>query len=98
MFASRKGALLRLLVGGSTLAMAPGMAQAQAAQAPPVDQKQPTEEQRPATANTSAADAPPGQAGNDLVITGIRASLRQSRDIKKKAVGVVGAISAEDVG
>jgi TonB-dependent receptor len=98
MFASRKGALLRLLVGGSTLAMAPGMAQAQAAQAPPVDQKQPTEEQRPATANTSAADAPPGQAGNDLVITGIRASLRQSRDIKKNAVGVVDAISAEEMG
>ena len=39
-----------------------------------------------------------GVAGNDIVITGIRASLRQSMDIKKNAQGVVDAISAEEMG
>ena len=36
--------------------------------------------------------------GNDIVITGIRASLRQSMDIKRNAQGVVDAISAEEMG
>ena len=98
MFVSRKRALLRWLVGGSTFALIPGAALAQAAQAPATDPAQPTQEQRPATANTSPTDAPPGVKGNDIVITGIRASLRQSRDIKKNAIGVVDAISAEEMG
>lgn len=91
-------ASLRLLVGGSTIAMVPGMALAQANQPASVDPTKPTEEQRPATANASPADAPPGKTGNEIVITGIRASLRQSRDIKKNAIGVVDAISAEEMG
>src|SRR5438132_5708925 len=33
-----------------------------------------------------------------IVITGLRASLQQSRDIKKNATGVVDAISAEQIG
>ena len=77
------------------------MAQAQTVAPPvpaPVDQAQQTEEQRPTTANSTAADAPPGVAGNDIVITGIRASLRQSMDIKKNSQGVVDAISAEEMG
>ncbi|MEO6224857.1 MAG: TonB-dependent receptor [Sphingomicrobium sp.] len=72
------------------------MAQDPAAQ--PVNQTQQTEEQRPTTANTSSADAPPGVAGNDIIITGIRASLKQSMDIKRNAQGVVDAISAEEMG
>ena len=100
MAALHKRALYRLMVGGSVVAFAPGLAQAQTAgpPAPPVDQAQQTEEQRPATANTSSADAPPGVSGNDIVITGIRASLRQSQDIKRNAQGVVDAISAEEMG
>lgn len=97
MAVSRKRALLRWLVGGSTLALVPGVATAQT-QATAADPAQPTQEQRPATANTSPADAPEGVKGNDIVITGIRASLRQSRDIKKNAIGVVDAISAEEMG
>jgi TonB-dependent receptor len=90
-------AFIGLMVGASTVALAiPQAAYAQEAQ--PVDQAQQTEEQRPATANTSSADAPPGVSGNDIVITGIRASLRQSMDIKKNAQGVVDAISAEEMG
>jgi TonB-dependent receptor len=95
MSASRTNAMFRWLASGSTIALiAPGVAQAQTAP-PPVDQAQQTEEQRPTTANATAADAP---SGNDIVITGIRASLRQSMDIKKNAQGVVDAISAEEMG
>ena len=93
MSASRTRIMFRWLASGSTIALsAPGLAQAQTP--PLVDQTQQTEEQRPATANASPADAP----GGDIVITGIRASLRQSMDIKKNAQGVVDAISAEEMG
>ena len=44
-----------------------------------------------------AADAQ-SDAGPDIVVTGIRASLRESRDIKRDSQGVVDAISAEDIG
>src|SRR6478672_4541651 len=98
MSASYAKAMVRWFASGSTIAlMAPGIAQAQTTP-PPVDQAQATEEQRPTTANTSSADAPPGVSGNDIVITGIRASLRQSQDIKRNAQGVVDAISAEEMG
>jgi len=36
--------------------------------------------------------------GDDIVVTGIRASLAASADIKREAQGVVDAISAEDIG
>ena len=45
-----------------------------------------------------APPAEPGDAGDDLVVTGIRASLREAVDIKRDAQGVVDAISAEDIG
>merc|ERR1711969_2621 len=35
---------------------------------------------------------------NDIVVTGIRASLDRSLDIKRNSNGVVDAISAEDIG
>src|SRR5260221_7532881 len=86
--------MVRWLASGSTIALiAPGIAQAQTTP-PPVDQTQQTSVQRPTTANTSSADAP----ANAIVITGIRASLRQSMDIKKNAQGIVDAISAEEMG
>src|SRR5207245_264431 len=94
MSVSRRTNLYRWLIGGATVALLPGAALAQATQPAPPDPTQPTEEQRPATANTSAADSQPGS----IIITGIRASLRQSRDIKKNAIGVVDAISAEEMG
>ena len=100
MAALHKRAVFRLMVGGSIIASSgPGEApDGRRATPAPVDQTQQTEEQRPTTANTTTADAPPGVAGNDIVITGIRASLRQSMDIKKNSHGVVDAISAEEMG
>lgn len=98
MSAPYRSAMVRWLASGSTIALiAPGVAQAQPT-APPVNQTQQTEEQRPTTANATSADVPANNSRNAIVITGIRASLRQSRDIKRNAQGVVDAISAEEMG
>jgi iron complex outermembrane recepter protein len=50
-----------------------------------------------------AADSPPAPSPveeplQEVVVTGIRASLQKSLDIKRESVGVVDAISAEDIG
>jgi len=44
-----------------------------------------------------AQDNPPAE-GDEIVVTGIRASLEAAMDIKRDATGVVDAISAEDIG
>src|ERR1700753_2851552 len=53
----------------------------------------------------SAADATgPAASGNnendltEITVTGIRASLQQSLDMKREADGIIDAISAEDIG
>jgi len=48
------------------------------------------------TAPTSRANEP--QELQEVVVTGIRASLQRAMDIKMQAVGVVDAVSAEDIG
>ncbi|MFV0622982.1 TonB-dependent receptor [Sphingomonas sp. ac-8] len=50
----------------------------------------------PSETQDSVTDAP--DSGGDIVVTGIRASLRDSMNIKRNAQGVVDAISAEDIG
>jgi iron complex outermembrane recepter protein len=51
-----------------------------------------------------AGPAAPATSSNDdttlqeIVVTGIRASLQRSMDIKQQAVGVIDAVSAEDIG
>src|SRR5271167_1875226 len=57
------------------------------------------------TALTTPADAAPADSAatsdselNEIVVTGIRASLQKSLDIKKDSDGIVDAISAEDIG
>jgi iron complex outermembrane receptor protein len=44
------------------------------------------------------ASAPNGDAVEEVVVTGIRASQQQSIDIKRQAVGVVDSIASEDLG
>jgi iron complex outermembrane receptor protein len=51
----------------------------------------------PAYAQAAAATAPSGRI-EEVVVTGIRGSLRQSIDVKRESTGVVDVISAEDVG
>jgi iron complex outermembrane recepter protein len=56
----------------------------------------------PLLAQTAAAPAPDtkvtAESLQEVVITGIRASMQKSLDIKQNAIGVVDAISAEDIG
>ena len=52
---------------------------------------------QPAVAQDTAA-APAENADNAIVVTGFRASLEHSMDIKRESSGVVDAISAEDIG
>ena len=85
--------LAGLAIGVSALALTglPGVAAAQDAAAtlgnPGPSQTQP---QSPSSATS--------EAGDDIVVTGIRASLRESVDLKRNGQGVVDAISAEDIG
>ena len=74
----------RFLVGASALALC-GVAQAQDAVGTPSDSQQ----------GPPTVDAEPAA---DIVVTGIRASLRKAVDIKRNSQGVVDAISAEDIG
>lgn len=50
------------------------------------------------TAAVYADDAAASEELDEVVVTGIRGSLRQSLETKRQAVGVVDAISSEDVG
>ncbi len=83
---------LQLLLGVSSLALVavpvPAFAQDAATTAgQPGDSEIPP---APATAET--------QPEEEIVVTGIRASLRASMDVKRDSYGVVDAISAEDIG
>ncbi|HIV77951.1 MAG TPA: TonB-dependent receptor [Candidatus Sphingomonas excrementigallinarum] len=86
--------LSHFAIGVSTIAlMLPAAAAAQDAAAT-VGQTGPSQtDPQPATADGAA-----GQADGDIVVTGIRASLRDSINIKRNAQGIVDAISAEDMG
>lgn len=85
------------MVGASTIALAIPAAAAAQSTVPPVDQTQQTQEQRPLPSNVSDAETAPNSK-SEIIVTGIRASLRQSMDIKRDALGVVDAISAEEMG
>ena len=65
----------------------------------PATNAQPGSETTPAVAQVNApADAGTTGAGDEIVITGVRASLNRAIDIKRNSAGVVDAISAEDIG
>jgi TonB-dependent receptor len=51
-----------------------------------------------ATPATSTLDEGTAGPANEIVVTGIRASLNRAIDIKRNSAGVVDAISAEDIG
>jgi outer membrane receptor for ferrienterochelin and colicin len=52
----------------------------------------------PVLAQTATQPAAQGDQIQEVVVTGIRASLEKSLDVEKQAPGVVDAISAEDIG
>ncbi|MFD1951711.1 TonB-dependent receptor [Sphingomonas arantia] len=95
---------MNLLVRSTSVgAIAMGIAMPALAQPGGIDQNapatnaQPGAEAAPAVAQVNTpADA--GTAGDEIVITGVRASLNRAIDIKRNSAGVVDAISAEDIG
>ena len=97
----------RLALSASVLAMiaVPGVAAAQDQTTPDTSSTmgQPGTSQIGAqqSAPTSETQTDPSNGAspdNDIVVTGIRASLRETIDIKRNSQGVVDAISAEDIG
>ncbi len=90
-FAARS--LSHFVIGTSVLALAavPGTALAQDAAAT-------VGNPGPADTEPQATPADPNEVTDDIVVTGIRASLREAIDIKRNGQGVVDAISAEDIG
>lgn len=85
--------LSRFVIGTSVLALV-GMPAAAIAQdaAATVGNPGPSDIQPQATPDD------PNATTDDIVVTGIRASLRQAIDIKRNGQGVVDAISSEDIG
>ena len=85
--------------------------QVAAGETPPVQQGTPQADTAPAsaspvlpeagsTASNAVPESVPATAGNqsEIVVTGVRASLERSIEIKRTSFGVVDAISAEDIG
>ncbi|MFS0773216.1 TonB-dependent receptor [Sphingomonas sp. 1P08PE] len=90
--------LSRWVIGTSAIALlgAPGLAMAQDAAATVGNTG--SSEIAPEAAPPTTTQANPTEPSEDIVVTGIRASLRASADIKRDAQGIVDAISAEDIG
>jgi len=94
-----------LLAGTSLLLLAPSAAFAQETPPPPaepqaVDQTQPTDPATQPEDSTQPGNVnaqPPADEGA-IVVTGIRRSLQDSINIKKRERGVVEAVSAEEIG
>jgi len=81
------------LLGVSTIALAMGTSHAYAQEVPPPEPDSAT------AAPAGETDQPAAQPnGDEIVVTGIRASLRSAMNVKRNAQGVVDAISAEDIG
>ena len=85
----QRQSLSRLVVGASIVALCATSQAAFAQTAPEADAQAQPQLDKPAD------DAAPG---DEIVVTGIRASLRNAQNIKRNAQGVVDAISAEDIG
>ncbi|WP_348976690.1 TonB-dependent receptor [Sphingomonas sp. VNH70] len=98
----RGSCLLRSLARSSStiaiaaLFVAPGVAAAQTADTATNAQPGATEGTAGSTAQPTGQD--PVAEGDEIVVTGIRASLNRAIDIKRNSAGVVDAISAEDIG
>lgn len=96
---------LRLNTAASTLAIGcamliggPAFAQTTTAPATTQPTTPPTGEVEDQTPSPAAAPEGADQGGEEIVVTGIRASLAQSEKIKRNNAVIVEAISAEDIG
>ncbi|WP_095012672.1 TonB-dependent receptor [Tsuneonella mangrovi] len=90
MRALRSNALGKLMLGASVLAIG-SVAQPALAQSTQGNNQS-------SDSSKAASDSTATPVDDVIVVSGIRASLRESMNIKRDAVGVVDAISAEDIG
>jgi TonB-dependent receptor len=86
-----------VIVGGTT-AYIPAAAGASNGDVDSYQLAQNAPQPQPAPAEDNPASPNPDQGVEQIVVTGVRASLERSRDIKRNAQGVVDAISAEEIG
>ena len=77
---------------------APGSQPAVPATANTTTARQSAQPQDEATSPDSSKSNVAGTGGADIIVTGLRGSLQRNLDVKRAAVGVVDAISAEDIG
>jgi TonB-dependent receptor len=92
-----------LILCSSSLAMlgfasAPAAAQTSPAEATPVAQTNPAQTSGETAAQTDDAVQAGGAGGEDIVVTGLRQSLRSSQNLKRNSAQIVDAIVAEDIG
>ncbi len=78
------------------LAMATGAAAQQAV--PAAGQPVPASGQNGATASINADQAGQGNGGDDIVVTGVRASLSSAQALKRNADQIVDSVNAQDIG
>ena len=76
---------------------APALAQTSPSDAAPVAQTNPAQTSAETAAQTDDAVAG-GAGGEDIVVTGLRESLRSSQNLKRNSAQVIDAIVAEDIG
>lgn len=86
-----------VIVGG-TMGYIPASVRAPGSEVDGVQLAQNEPQPAPTADNPAQQQSAPAAAESQIVITGIRASLQRSRDIKRNAQGVVDAVSAEEIG
>lgn len=95
----------RMLIGGSLVVIAsiampaatPAFAQTAPAPAPPPVPAQTSPDQQRGTLNADQAAAQ-GVSNDDIVVTGVRESLRSAQAIKRKSDQIVDSVNAQDIG
>jgi iron complex outermembrane receptor protein len=85
-----------LMLGGASLAALSPMAAASAQTATQPASAAPVAD--PGTSLPAQSPSVSDGAGQAIVVTGTRASLNRSLDLKKQVIGIVDSISAEDIG
>ena len=78
---------------------APAMAQDAPAEQPvPADPNAPDTQETPSTSVSDSTQPESQTTGDEIIVTGVRASLQGAQDIKRRSTQVVDSIVAEDIG
>ena len=89
---------LRLMLTTATIGLCATPALAQTAAADDANKSTQTSTEKGDAAGNTAAKSEKDANGNDIIVTGVRASVRSALSIKRRADQVVDSIVAEDIG